>query len=148
MARYLVDTNVLLRAADPGSKQHPVAVKAIAKLVSQNQEICLAPQVIAEFWVVATRPANVNGLGWSFEAVEPAIAKLLNEFPVLPETPQLFSEWHRLVVQYRVMGQQAHDARLVAMMNNSGLTHLLTFNVNNFSAYDLTVISPDEIAKS
>ena len=121
---------------------------AIAKLISQGHEIYLAPQVIAEFWVVATRPTNVNGLGWPFEIVELAIARLLKEFPVLPETRQLFTEWHRIVVQYRVIGKQAHDARLVAIMNTNGLRHLLTFNVRNFGAYDLTVVSPDEVLAS
>lgn len=148
MARYLVDTNVLLRAADAGSVQLSHAVKALAKLIARNQEICLAPQVVSEFWVVATRPPNVNGLGWSFETVELGVARLLKEFPVLPETPQLFSEWHRLVVQHRVMGKQGHDARLVAIMNDNGVTHVVTFNVNNFRAYDLTVVSPDEVLAS
>jgi predicted nucleic acid-binding protein len=148
MAKYVVDTNVLLRSAEPHSAQHSLAVAAVAKLNSQDHEIYLAPQVISEFWVVATRPANVNGLGWGIETAEAAINKLLKEFPVLPETPQLFSEWHRLVVQYRVVGKQAHDARLVAIMNTNGLTHVLTFNVNNFRAYDITVVSPDDVLAS
>ena len=46
------------------------------------------------------------------------------------------------------MGKQAHDARLVAIMNTNGLTHVLTFNVNNFRAYDVTVVSPDEVVAS
>ncbi len=145
MAKYLVDTNVLVRVADLDSAQNFAAGEAVAKLLSQNHEVCLAPQVISEFWVVASRPANVNGLGWSFEAVASEVARLLNEFPVLPETPQLFSEWHQLVLQYRVLGKQAHDARLVAIMNDNGVTHVLTFNVKNFRAYNLTVVSPDEI---
>jgi predicted nucleic acid-binding protein len=148
MARYLVDTNVLLRAADPHSVQYLVAVAAISKLTSQSDRIWLAPQVISEFWVVATRPANVNGFGWSFETVDAAVTRLLNEFPVLPETPNLFAEWHRLVVQYRVMGKQAHDARLIAIMKNNGVTHILTFNVNNFGAFDITVVSPDDVVAS
>ncbi len=145
MATNLVDTNVLLRAAEPDSAQHAAAVQAVAKLISQNQGICLAPQVISESWVVATRPTDVNGLGWSLETVEQVTVGLLKEFPILPETPQLFSEWHRLVVQYRVVGKQAHDARLVAIMNDNGVTDVLTFNVKNFRAYNLTVVSPDEI---
>ncbi|MGO9108857.1 MAG: type II toxin-antitoxin system VapC family toxin [Thermoguttaceae bacterium] len=144
----MVDTNVLLRVAEPHFAQHIAAVEAVARLISQNQEICLAPQVISEFWVVATRPTSVNGFGWSLETVELEIVRLLKQFPVLLETPQLFAEWHRLVVQYRVMGKQAHDARLVAIMNNCGLTHLLTFNLNNFRAYSVNVVSPDEVAAS
>jgi predicted nucleic acid-binding protein len=131
MARYLVDTNVLLRVAEPHSVQHLAAVEAVAKLISQKHELCLAPQGLAEFWVAATRPADVNGLGWSFEAVELEVARLLE-----------------LVVQHRVVGKQGHDARLAAIMNINGLAHILTFNANNFRAYDLTVVSPDEVVGS
>lgn len=148
MAKYLADTNVLLRMADLHSTQNFAAGEAVARLLSQNHEIYLVPQVISEFWVVATRPTNVNGLGWSVETVELEVLRLLKELPVLPETPQLFSEWHRLVVQYRVMGKQAHDARLVAIMNEHSVTHILTFNVNNFRAYGLTVVSPDDVVAS
>jgi predicted nucleic acid-binding protein len=143
--QYLVDTNILLRIADLTSAQHRLAADAVAELVSRNDELFVAPQVVSEFWVVASRPTTVNGLGWSVDAVELEIVKILDQYAVLPETPQLFFEWHRLVLRHRIIGKQAHDARLVAIMNNSGLTHLLTFNVNNFRAYDLTVLSPDEI---
>ncbi len=143
--KYLVDTNIVLRTADSGSAQHPIAARAIAKLLSRNDEMYVAPQVLSEFWVVASRPVDVNGLGWSFNVVERTLARLLNEFGLLVETPQLFHEWRRLVVQYRTIGKQAHDARLTAIMNTNGLTHLLTFNVNNFRAYPLTVVTPDEV---
>ncbi len=148
MARYLVDTNVLVRTAEPDSAQHFAATEAVRRLISRNHEVCLAPQVISEFWVVATRPTEVNGLGWSFETVEPVVNGFLLRFPILAETPRLFLEWHKLVVQYRVMGKQAHDTRLVAIMNTSGVTHLLTFNVNNFRAYNVTVVSPDDVVAS
>jgi hypothetical protein len=49
MSQYLLDTNVLLRVAEPHSAQHVVAVEAVANLISQNQGIFLAPQVILEF---------------------------------------------------------------------------------------------------
>jgi predicted nucleic-acid-binding protein len=49
MARYLVDTNVLLRAAAPKSTQHALAVQAIKRLVSQGEELLIAPQVLMEF---------------------------------------------------------------------------------------------------
>ena len=64
MARYLVDTNVLLRAAEPDSAQHFAATEAVRRL------------------------------------------------------------------------------------NTSGVTHLLTFNVNNFRAYNVTVVSPDDVVAS
>ena len=146
--KYLLDTNIVLRIADSRSAQHTVAVEAVAKLVAQDNEIYVAPQVLVEFWVVASRPTNVNGLGWSVDAVESELSDILTKFRVLSETPQLFSEWRRLVISHRVIGKQAHDARLVAIMNTSGFTHILTFNVNNFRAFGVTVVSPDDVVAS
>ena len=60
MARYLLDTNVLLRAAAPTSVQHTAAVGAIERLLAGGEELFLAPQVLVEFWSVATRPVEVN----------------------------------------------------------------------------------------
>ena len=85
--KYLADTNIVLRIADTGSAQHLIAAQAVARLLANNDEICLAPQVISEFWVVASRPTSVNGLGWSVNAVEQTVVKLLKEFLVLTETP-------------------------------------------------------------
>jgi len=48
----------------------------------------------------------------------------------------------------RVIGKQAYDARLVAIMNENGVTHVLTFNVKDFRAYKLNVVSPDEVVGS
>jgi predicted nucleic acid-binding protein len=148
MTKYLVDTNVCLRIATPDSAQHDSGKLAVAKLISRGDEIYVAPQVIAEFWVTATRPKTVNGLGWPPETAELEVARVLDRYPVLSETTQLFPEWHRLVIRHRVIGKQAHDTRLVAIMNTNGLTHILTFNVNNFRAYNVTVVSPDDVLAS
>jgi predicted nucleic acid-binding protein len=44
-----------------------------------------------------------------------------------------------------VIGKQVHDARLAAFLNTHGITHLLTFNTNDFKNYGITAVSPDEI---
>jgi predicted nucleic acid-binding protein len=61
MARYLADTNVLLRAAAAKSAHYAVAVESIKRLLARGDEVFLAPQAIVEFWCVATRPVEVNG---------------------------------------------------------------------------------------
>jgi predicted nucleic acid-binding protein len=45
-----------------------------------------------------------------------------------------------------VVGKQAHDARLVAVTLVHGITHLLTFNTDDFKRYDeITVVNPKDI---
>ena len=60
--------------------------------------------------------------------------------------PAIYPEWERLVIQYAVIGRNAHDARIVAAMKVHGITHLLTFNVGDFKRFQgITVVAPDEI---
>lgn len=47
---------------------------------------------------------------------------------------------------YSVVGVQAHDARIVAVMNVNGLTHVLTLNGADFSRYaGITCVAPDQV---
>jgi hypothetical protein len=45
------------------------------------------------------------------------------------------------------LGKNAHDARLVAAMRVHGLTHLLTFNAQDFRRYPgINVVTPGDLA--
>ena len=67
--RVLVDTNILLRSAQPNHPLSPQATHAVSKLIRQEDAVFFCSQNIAEFWNVATRPAELNGLGLSHEEV-------------------------------------------------------------------------------
>jgi predicted nucleic acid-binding protein len=68
-------------------------------------------------------------------------------FELLPETPAIYPVWESLVIQYRVFGKPAHDARLVAAMKVHGLTAILTFDKTGFSRYaGIEVVHPVAIA--
>ena len=44
------------------------------------------------------------------------------------------------------MGRDSHDTRIVAAMNVHGVTHLLTFNKDDFRRYtNIVAISPGEV---
>ena len=145
MARYVLDTNVLLRAAAPKSAHHAAAVESIKRLLARSDEVFLVPQVLVEFWAVATRPVEVNGYGWSAKVAEAKVAELLRQFPLLPETPAVFPEWLRLVSRHGILGKQVHDARLVALLNIHGVSRLLTFNVGDFQPYGTLAVSPEQV---
>ncbi|MBW4496907.1 MAG: PIN domain-containing protein [Oscillatoria princeps RMCB-10] len=146
MPRYLLDTNILLRASDPASLSYPLAVGAVSQLLSENSECFITAQVLIEFWVVATRPVEVNGLGWSAEQTRNEIEQLLEQFPLLEETPQVFRNWLQLVSNYRILGKRTHDVRLLAVMQAHGINHLLTFNPDDFPRLaDITIVHPQEL---
>jgi predicted nucleic acid-binding protein len=59
----LVDTNILLGAAQPSHVMHTTAVTAVERLRIAEEVLCMVSQVLYEFWVVATRQVELNGLG-------------------------------------------------------------------------------------
>lgn len=129
--------------------QFPIAVNAISRLLAQEDECLLTAQVLVEFWVVATRPIEVNGLGWTIEQTRSTIDQLLDRFPLLEETSQIFPNWLNLVTNGKVMGKRTHDARIIAAMRAHEVTHLLTFNPSDFKITSgITIVHPTEIGES
>jgi predicted nucleic acid-binding protein len=62
--KVLVDTNVLVRVAH---KTHPhtrLAETALQQLWNDGHDLRIVPQVLYEYWSVATRPIEQNGLGF------------------------------------------------------------------------------------
>jgi predicted nucleic acid-binding protein len=145
----LVDANVLLRLADPTSATHATAATAVVTLRAQGDALHIVPQSLYEFWTVATRPIANNGLGLSSAECLTEVANLKASFPLLNDLPTLFSEWQAIVAVVMCHGKIAHDARYVAAMRTHGLTHLLTFNVSDFTRFSgITILDPHVVAAS
>jgi predicted nucleic acid-binding protein len=146
MFSYLLDTNILLRLVDRASIHNAVAVAAVSRLLAAGHDIYVTAQVLIEFWSVATRPLVVNGLGWQVARARDEVDEILNRFPLLEDSPDVFPNWLRLVEDTGTSGRQVHDARLVSVMQAHGITHLLTLNVEDFRRYTMiTVMHPGDV---
>ena len=142
----LIDSNVLLRRAQPSHPSHTTAVQSVAKLLARNTPVYFTPQNITEFWNVATRPADKNGLGLSQDIVLAELAMIEDLLTLLPDSPAIFPEWKRLVAQHHVVGAKVHDARLAAVANVYGVKSILTFNTGDFVRFgNLAILQPSEI---
>jgi predicted nucleic acid-binding protein len=148
---YLLDSNILLRLAQPGHPHHNEVRNCIRILLRKKEIVCIVPQVLFEFWVVATRPIANNGLGLSVENVKRKVEKAEFFFRLYLDTSQVYREWLRLVESYSVSGLKAHDARIVAAMKIHRLTNLVTFNINDFKRFkdsEIAVFTPSEVMRS
>lgn len=136
MARWLLDTNTLLRAFNPADPNHLVSRNAVLQLRRRGDELCVTLQVLAEFWCVCTRPSTSRGgFGMSHADAERRL-RLIERYTVfLVDTDAVRTHWRDLVTTHRIQGVQVHDARLVASMLAHGVTHLLTFDVTDFRRY-------------
>ncbi|CAN5411433.1 hypothetical protein BH11ARM2_BH11ARM2_35590 [soil metagenome] len=148
MSAVGVDTSVILRVANPDDTRHGQAVRTLARLRAEGARLVVVPQVLAEFWVVATRPTDVNGLGASATAADAELERLLGFFDLVPEPLGTFAAWRKLVAGVPVIGRRAHDARLAAAYAEAGCDHLLTLDPRDFASLlvpaGLTLVSLED----
>jgi predicted nucleic acid-binding protein len=142
----LVDTNVLLRFAQASEPYHRQATNSVAALLESGETVYFTFQNVAEFWNVATRPQDRNGLGLPAAFVIRAVSDIERLLTFLPDTPAMYTEWKRLVLAHQVSGLKVHDARLVAAMIVHGVDRILTFDVQDFARYhEVRAMHPESL---
>jgi predicted nucleic acid-binding protein len=142
----LIDTSTLLRTLQVRHPDHETATRALELLAERGQDLQIVPQNLFELWVVATRPAEQNGLGMLPLAAARELARLKSMLVLLPDTPAIYPLWESLVIRHRVSGKPAHDARLIAAMQAHGLNAILTFDQSGFSRYPgVEVVHPASV---
>jgi predicted nucleic acid-binding protein len=144
--RVLVDTNILLRSAQPNHPLCSQATPAVSRLIRHGDAVFFCSQNIAEFWNVATRPANLNGLGLSQEEALQEVSNIERLLTLLPDIPAIYPAWKEIVRDHRVQGVKVYDARLVATMNVYAVENILTFNMADFKRYNnITALHPSSL---
>jgi predicted nucleic acid-binding protein len=145
MTTYLLDTNIILRFANPDCAEYDLINNAISQILLQSGKCVITSQVITEFWVVATRPISANGLGWTVEKTQQAVQMLLNQFDWLEETPEIFPQWLHLVIIHKILGKRAHDLRIQATMLTHNISYILTLNPTDFVTIEgMNVVHPNQ----
>jgi predicted nucleic acid-binding protein len=144
--RVLVDTNVLLRSAQPSHPFFFQGSESIARLLEQHHQLFFCPQNIVEFWSVATRPVAQNGLGLTQPKLLKEIASIEKSLTLLPDSSEIYEAWKRIAANHQVLGAKVHDARLVAVMTVYGVENILTFDASDFNRYaSIRVLSPSSV---
>jgi predicted nucleic acid-binding protein len=94
--RILVDTNILLRAAQPSHPMHASAVRAMEILMEREEPLVVTVQNIAEFWNAATRPSANNGLGFTIEEAQEELSRIEVFFEIISENMDSYAAWKTL----------------------------------------------------
>ena len=126
----MFDTNILTAFRDEENRAHR---RVLAFAAEQWQDgILVAPQSLYEYYAVASRPKDVNGLGRSPEDAARDVLRFRQSFTVLPDPPNLLDAWLELCREHGVSGKPAHDARLAAYARLHGIVTLVTLNARDF----------------
>ena len=96
---YAVDTNILARSIHEGHPMQDVTKLAIKTLLGRGDVICVLAQSLYEFWVIATRPLEVNGFGMSAAETQIRLAEFVTRLTLKTDRPEIYAEWKHLVVE-------------------------------------------------
>jgi len=146
IASCLVDTNILLRITRRSDPHYHAVNAALEQLAGQGTTLYYTHQNIAELWNAMTRPVVRNGFGLSVDEAHQQVQAIESGMVFLADSEEVYREWRRIVLQYGICGVHVHDARLAAGMYVHGVTHILTFNLADFSRFrGLTAVHPNSL---
>lgn len=145
--QVLADTNILLRRIHRSHPQHRLTRTAITRITERGDVLCVMTQNLIECWAVCTRPVENNGLGLLPAVANRVLTRIESAAVRLSDDQDaVYPEWRRLVTHHGVSGKKSHDARLVAAMKVHGVTHVLTFNTDDFQRYEqIVTIHPSDL---
>jgi predicted nucleic acid-binding protein len=140
----LLDTNVLVYAADKNSPFFESSRKLIESGFAGKIDLCISPQTISEFFAVITDSKRVDNPRTQEEALT-EIKKYLQSKRIRkiypgPETSNTMVD---LLERYPVKKQEIFDLQLVATMLSNRVKRIFTFNREDFLKFaDIEVMEP------
>lgn len=141
--KALLDTNILLRIRDRAEPEHAAVLEAVDGLLLRDFELCYCDQNIVEMWSVLTRARDTNGYELPVKEARRQIDELGTTFTHIGDPRNLMSTWLRLVTTNEVRGRKSFDARLVALMLGSEISHIVTLNPKDFVRFpEVQVVVP------
>lgn len=142
----LVDTNILVRLSDSLSPHQRICSEILHPVQVERLELCCCAQVMIEYWAVATRPEEANGLGLSTAEARADLDEIRSLIPCLVEPPDIGDQLLQLAASHKVIGRQVHDARLVALMLHHDVRRIVTLNTDDFRRFSaVEAISPESL---
>jgi toxin-antitoxin system PIN domain toxin len=138
-----VDTNILVYAHREDSQWHQPADKCLTKLAESRASWAIPWPCIHEFLAIVTHPRIYNPPTPLMDAKEQVNCWLESPTLVLlSESPGYWEILEKLLEKSRITGPQVHDARIVALCQQHGVTELWTADrdFNRFRV--LNIVNP------
>lgn len=131
----VVDTNVLLTATHVPRPWRSQALIVLNEWPNRGIRLLTCGQILREYLVVATRPADVNGLGLRIDQSLENVEAFLGRMDLVEEGPESFAQLAWVLRTTECSGKQIHDANLVAIALARGAQGLVTANPKDFERF-------------
>jgi predicted nucleic acid-binding protein len=143
-SRLFIDTNVIVHSIIDQSALHRTAQQAILSYQRAGYEVWISRQILREFLATLSRPHGYTTGGRRISATRliAEVRLLQTQYYIAEDSQDVTERLLKLLASINVGGKQIHDANIVATMLASGITHLLTENVSDFTRYSqlITII--------
>ena len=131
-----LDTNVLLSATDTSRPRHKQAQYVFHASLDTGYHLAISGQVVREYFVVATREPEENGLGLSPEDAVSNIETFTRRTVLIEESEEVSDYVTGMVRKYNLQGKRIHDANIAATMKSHSVRSLVTDNPGDFTGFD------------
>ena len=140
----LLDTNVLVYAADEASPFHQATSTLREKGLKGEISVCLCPQVLNEFFAIVTDPRRVsNPISQKDALLEMEKYFYSKNILKIYPGPEIIERILDLLTQHEITKQEIFDLQLVATMLSNNVTRLYTYNREDFIKFkEIEVLSP------
>ncbi len=133
-----IDTNVLIYANIAGAPFHEQALNAIKAARQSERTLWISRQVLREFIAARTRPQTFAKPSTPDVVIE-RVRYLEERFQVADDTAAVTGQLTKLLGDFKIGGNQVHDANIVATMQSYDIPCLLTHNVKDFWRFESVI---------
>jgi toxin-antitoxin system PIN domain toxin len=143
----LLDTNVLIYAEQDMSPYHGASKSLRDRALTGEVAACISPQILNEFFGIATNPRRVDQTLTVQEAIDQVkkyyqAKRLIKIYPGTHIIERVIS----LLETHPVSGADIHDLYLVATMLENNVTRIYTYNTTDFAHIpEIEVLNPEKI---
>ena len=129
----LLDTNILVYAADRDSTYHSIAFPIRESAISGQLQACISLQNLVEFYAVVTSNKRVQN-PLPPEVALDEIKKYLTSDKILKIqfNEQALEILDQLARKYKIIAQNVFDLKIVATMLMNGVQEIVTANDSDF----------------
>src|SRR5215471_15391396 len=129
----MLDTNVLVDALYEDLEEYPAAAHLLILAEEDDAALCVAPQVLAEFYAIITDPRRVS-VPYTAAEASTEVQKMRHKrgLHILPVPVDIVDRWLTLLQTHPVTRARIFDVQLVATMLGNDVRRIYTFNVRDF----------------
>ncbi|MBI5479964.1 MAG: PIN domain-containing protein [Deltaproteobacteria bacterium] len=137
----LLDTNVLVYAMNEDAQHHAPCRALRDRALRGAIRVCIAPQVLLEYYSVVTSPRHVS-TPLSGSVALSDVEKLATSFPLIHPPHDLHDRVFQLLHEVPSAGGQVFDVALAATMLAHGVSRIYTYDARFARLPGLVVLTP------